>query len=357
MARKDVVLWTAMIDGYGKMGNVENAREMFDEMPERNVVSWSAMMAAYCRVSEFKEVLALFVEMQNKGVKPNDSILVTVLTACAHLGALTQGMWVHSYAKRFERVSSNPILATALVDMYSKCGCVESALAVFYGISDKDVGAWNAMISGVALNGDARKSLELFQQMIVCGNNPNETTFVAVLTACTHAKMVREGLQLFDKMSGTYGVEPCAEHYACVVDLLSRAGMVEEAERFIEEKMGGFAAGDANVWGAILNACRIYKNINVGNRVWKKLIDMGVADCGTHVLTYNIYRDAGWDAEANRVRSMISEAGMKKKPGCSIIEVGNEVEEFLAGDQSHPQALEMCRLLDSILKMAILEHF
>lgn len=244
----------------------------------------------------------------------------------------------------------------ALVDMYSKCGCVESALAVFDGISDKDVGAWNAMISGVALNGDVKKSLELFQQMVVCGNQPNETTFVAVITACTHAKMVRQGLRLFEEMSATYGVEPCVEHYACVVDLLSRAGMVEEAERFIEEKMGGFAAGDPNVWGAILNACRIYKNINVGNRVWKKLIDMGVSDCGTHVLTYNIHREAGWDAEANRVRSMISEAGMKKKPGCSIIEVGNEVEEFLAGDQSHPQAQETCRLLDSILKMANFKH-
>lgn len=145
----------------------------------------------------------------------------------------------------------------ALVDMYSKCGCVESALAVFDGISDKDVGAWNAMISGVALNGDVKKSLELFQQMVVCGNQPNETTFVAVITACTHAKMVRQGLRLFEEMSATYGVEPCVEHYACVVDLLSRAGMVEEAERFIEEKMGGFAAGDPNVWGAIFNACRI----------------------------------------------------------------------------------------------------
>ncbi|KAL5098563.1 hypothetical protein RYX36_002890 [Vicia faba] len=354
--KKDVVLWTAMIDGYGKIGDVESARELFDEMPDRNVVSWSAMMAAYSRVNDFKVVLALFLEMQNEGMKPNASVLVTVLTACAHLGALTQGMWVHSYARRFERISSNPILATAFVDMYSKCGCVESALDVFYGISDKDVGAWNAMISGVALNGDARKSLKLFQQMVVSGSRPNETTFVAVLTACTHAGMVQEGLRLFEEMSGTYRVEPCAEHYACVVDLLSRAGMVVEAERFIEEKMGGFAAGDANVWGAILNACRIHKNINVGNRVWKKLIDMGVADCGTHVLTYNIYREAGWDAEASRVRSMISEAGMKKKPGCSIIEVGNEVEEFLAGDQSHPQALEMCRLLDSILKMDNLEH-
>ncbi|KAK7304175.1 hypothetical protein RJT34_15276 [Clitoria ternatea] len=353
--KRDVVLWTAMVDGYGKIGNVESAREVFDEMPERNAVSWSAMMAAYSRVSDFKQVLALFAEMQNKGTKPNESILVTVLTACAHLGALMQGLWVHSYAKRFG-VDMNPILATALVDMYSKCGCVESALSVFESIVDKDAGAWNAMISGVALNGDAGKSLELFNQMVASGTEPNETTFVAVLTACTHAKMVRQGLRLFEEMSGTYGVVPRVEHYACVIDLLSRAGMVEEAEKFVEERMDGLVAGGPNVWGALLNACRIYKNINVGNRVWKKLVDMGVTDCGTHVLTYNIYREAGWDAEANKVRSMISEAGMKKKPGCSIIEVDNEVEEFLAGDHSHPRAPEMCKLLDSIIRMVNLEH-
>ncbi|TKY73187.1 Pentatricopeptide repeat-containing protein [Spatholobus suberectus] len=353
--KKDVVLGTAMVDGYGKMGNIENAREVFEKMPERNAVSWSAMMAAYSRVSDFKEVLALFAEMQNEGTRPNESILVTVLTACAHLGALTQGLWVHSYARRFD-LDSNPILATALVDMYSKCGCVESALSVFQSIVDKDAGAWNAMISGVALNGDAGKSLELFRQMAASGTEPNETTFVAALTACTHAKMVQQGLWLFEEMSSTYGVAPQMEHYACVVDLLSRAGLVEEAEKFME-KTSGLAAADANVWGALLNACRIHKNIHVGNRVWKKLLDMGVTDCGTHVLTYNIYREAGWDAEANKVRSRISEAGMKKKPGCSIIEVDNEVEEFLAGDHSHPQAQEMYKLLDSILKTGILEHF
>ncbi|XP_029130677.1 pentatricopeptide repeat-containing protein At5g66520-like isoform X2 [Cajanus cajan] len=352
---KDVVLGTAMVHGYGKMGNVESAREVFEEMPERNAVSWSAMMAAYSHVSDFRQVLALFSEMQNEGTRPNESILVTVLTACAHLGALTQGLWVHSYAKRFD-LESNPILATALVDMYSKCGCVESALSVFESIVDRDAGAWNAMISGVALNGDVKKSLELFHQMAASGTDPNETTFVAVLTACTHARMVELGLWLFEEMSSTYGVAPRMEHYACVVDLLSRAGMVEEAEKFMEE-MGGLAAGDANVWGAVLNACRIHKNTHVGNRVWKRLLDMGVTDCGTHVLTYNIYREAGWDAEANKVRSRISETGMKKKPGCSIIEVDNEVKEFLAGDHSHPQAQEMCKLLDCILKMGILEPF
>ncbi|ESW10302.1 hypothetical protein PHAVU_009G197700 [Phaseolus vulgaris] len=353
--KKDVVLGTAMVDGYGKMGNVDKAREVFEQMPDRNAVSWSAMIAAYSRVSDFKEVLALFAEMQNEGTKPNESVLVSVLTACAHLGAFAQGLWVHSYAKRFQ-LDSNPILTTALVDMYSKCGSVESALSVFQSIVNKDAGAWNAMICGVALNGDAEKSLELFYQMAASGTKPNETTFVAVLTACTHAKMVQQGLWLFEEMSSSYGIAPKMEHYACVVDLLSRAGMVEEAEKFMEE-MGGLAASDANVWGALLNACRIHKNIHVGNRVWKKLLDMGIADCGTHVLTYNIYREAGWEAEAKKVRTRIEEIGMRKKPGCSIIEVDDEVEEFLAGDHSHPLAQEMCRLLDSILKMGTLENF
>ena len=140
-----------------------------------------------------------------------------------------------------------------------------------------------------------REELQLFRQMAASRTKPNETTFVAVLTACTHAKMVQQGLWLFEEMSSVYGVVPRMEHYACVIDLLSRAGMVEEAEKFMEEKMGGLTAGDANVWGALLNACRIHKNIHVGNRVWKKLVDMGVTDCGTHVLTYNIYREAGWD--------------------------------------------------------------
>ncbi|KAJ7956685.1 Pentatricopeptide repeat [Quillaja saponaria] len=338
---KDVVLWTTIVDGYGKMGNVETARELFEEMPERNAISWSAIMAAYSRVSNFKEVLSLFREMQKKGTRPNESVLVSVLTACAHLGALMQGLWVHSYAKRYN-LDSNPILATALVDMYSKCGCVEPALSIFEGIPNKDAGAWNAMISGAALNGDANKALELFHKMATNGILPTETTFVAVLTACTHAEMVQEGLQVFEQMITLYGLVPQLEHYACVIDLLSKAGMVQEAETFIEEKMGGVGGGDANVWGALLSACRIHKNVEVGDRVWKKLADMGVADCGTHILSYNIYREAGWDLEANRVRRLISEAGMKKKPGCSVIEVDNAVQEFLAGDLCHPQAQEIC---------------
>ena len=354
--KRDVVLWTAMVDGYGKMGDIENARTLFEEMPERNAISWSAIMAAYSRVGDFKEVLCLFRRMQEAGIKPNESVLVSILTACANLGALAQGLWIHSYAKLCS-FDSNTILATALVDMYSKCGCVDSALSTFHGIRSKDAGAWNAMISGVAMNGDARKSLELFNDMVSNGTQPTETTFVAVLTACTHARLVKEGLKLFGQMSSNYGVEPQLEHYGCLVDLMARAGMLTEAEKFIEEKMGGLGRGDANVWGALLGACRTYGNIEVGNRVWRKLADMGVADCGSHVLSYNLYKESGWDMEAKRVRRLISEAGMKKKPGCSIIEVDGTVEVFLAGDLSHSQAPEICRTLDSLFNIGSLENY
>ncbi|KAJ4957974.1 hypothetical protein NE237_025085 [Protea cynaroides] len=353
--KRDVVLWTAMIDGYGKSSDLKSARALFEEMPERNAISWSAMMAANSRVSDFEEVLNLFSLMQEANTKPNESVLVSVLTACAHLGALAQGLWVHSYVKR-HHLDSNSILATALVDMYSKCGCVEPALLVFEGILNKDVKAWNAIISGVAMNGDAKKSFELFERMNAYGAQPTVVTFVAILTACTHAGFVNEGLLLFEQMSAVYGVEPQLEHYACIVDLLGRAGRLEEAETFIEEKIGGFEGGDANVWGALLGACKIYGNVEIGTKVWKKLTNLR-ADCGTYVLLYNIFREAGWETEARKVRRSISVEGLKKKPGCSLVEVDGVVYEFLAGDLSHPLATEISEVLDSLSRMANLDVF
>ncbi|KAL0346575.1 UNVERIFIED_CONTAM: Pentatricopeptide repeat-containing protein [Sesamum calycinum] len=321
---RDVVLWTTMVDGYGKIGDVEKARAVFDEMPERNVISW------------------------NLGLKPNEAVLVSALTACAHLGALAQGLWIHSYAEKC-KYSSNPILATALVDMYSKCGCMNLALTVFEQIHDKDSRAWNAIISGLALNGDAMKSLELFDNMVLSGTQPTETTFVAVLTACTHAKLLDKGLSLFENMGKIYKIEAKIEHYACMVDLLARSGKLEEAEKFIDEKMGGIDEGDANVWGALLGACRVYGKVEIGNRLWTKLAKKGVADYGIHVLAYNMFREAGWDAEAKSVRRLIQKKQMKKKPGCSAIEVNGIVEEFVAGDVLHPQADDMYRILYSLL--------
>ncbi|KAK4397046.1 putative pentatricopeptide repeat-containing protein, chloroplastic [Sesamum angolense] len=312
---RDVVLWTTMVDGYGKIGDVEKARAVFDEMPERNVISWSTIMAAYSRKSDFREVLCLYRTMEDLGLKPNEAVLFKSYTS------------------------------TALVDMYSKCGCMNLALTVFDQIHDKDSRAWNAIISGLALNGDAKKSLELFDNMVLSGTQPTEATFVAVLTACTHAKLLDKGLSLFENMVKIYKIEVKIEHYACMVDLLARSGKLEEAEKFIDEKMGGIDEGDANVWGALLGACRVYGKVEIGNRLWRKLAKKGVADYGIHVLAYNMFREAGWDAEAKSVRRLIQKKQMKKKPGCSAIEVNGIVEEFVAGDVLHPQADDMYRIL------------
>ncbi|KAK4356983.1 hypothetical protein RND71_022593 [Anisodus tanguticus] len=173
------------------------------------------------------------------------------------------------------------------------------------------------------MNGDAMKSVQFFNRMIASGNQPNETTFVAVLSACSHAKMVDEGLLLFGRMDSVYGVEPRFEHRACVVCLLARAGKLEDAEKFIEENMGGIEKGDANVWGGLLGACRVY-----GDRIWRKLSNMKVADYGTYVLAYNMYKEAGWEMEAKCVRKLIEAMGIKKQPGCSVIEIDSSAELF-----------------------------
>ncbi|GAA0139140.1 hypothetical protein LIER_00749 [Lithospermum erythrorhizon] len=346
----DVVLWTTMIDGYGKVGEVERARALFEGMGERNVISWSAIIAAYSRSSDFKEVLSLYRRMEEDGVRPNESVLVSVLTACAHLGALSQGVWIHKYAKRcgYER---NIILATALVDMYSKCGCIDLALSVFEGIKDKDSGAWNAIIAGVALGGHTMKSLELFDKMLLSRTKPSEATFVAILTACTHMKLVDKGLQFFERMSIEFAIEPKLEHYASVVDLLAKSGKLAEAEKFIEQRMGGFGRGDAYVWGALLNSCRTYGNVDIGDRIWRALTKMGVTDSGMHVLSYNMYKEAGWEVEAKRVRNRVENTRTKKQPGCSVIEVNGVVEEFLVGDFLHPRAKQVCETLGSLVNV------
>ncbi|CAA2997719.1 Hypothetical predicted protein [Olea europaea subsp. europaea] len=153
-------------------------------------------------------------------------------------------------------------------------------------------------------------------------------------------------------MGSIYGVEPKIEHYACVVDLLARSGRLDEAEKFVEEKMGSIGEGDANVWGALLAGCRTHGKVDIGKRMWRKLANEGVPDYGTHVLSYNMYKEAGLEAEAESVRRMIEERRMKKIPGCSSIEVNGIVEEFFAGDLLHPKAQELFKVLDSLLRVS-----
>ncbi|XP_057538952.1 putative pentatricopeptide repeat-containing protein At5g40405 [Amaranthus tricolor] len=345
---KDVVTWTAVINGYVKAGRIIDARELFDKMPERNVVSWSAMITGYAQMGLFKEALELFNDMQKSGFRPNHSSLVGALTACAALGALDQGRWIHAFVDR-NRMELDVKLATALVNMYAKCGCIEMANRVFENMPSRDVFAFTSLISALSNHGQSERAIELFKRMQFEEVTPNEVTFVCVLAACSRMGLIDEGLRVFESMKNWYGIDPGIEHYGCLVDLLARSGMLQEAEQLVR-KMS--MVPDSYVLGAILNACRLYGNVELGEDIVQQLSDRGLDYSGVHTLLSNIYASAKkWDG-VTHVREQMHENMVRKVPGCSLIEVDGVVSEFRAGKRSRKQ---MEDIISTLLHMD--KHF
>ncbi|KAF8400712.1 hypothetical protein HHK36_014012 [Tetracentron sinense] len=233
MKARDVISWTAIVTGFENSGQLDRAREYFDRMPERDFVSWTAMMDGYLRANRFKEALEIFREMQTAKIRPDKFTMVSILTACAHLGALEVGEWIRVYIDK-NKIKSDVFVGNALIDMYSKCGNVESALKVFKQMAHRDKFTWTAMIVGLAVNGHGQEALELFSQMLRASIKPDEVTYIGVLCACTHGGMVDRGREFFSSMTTHYGIEPNVAHYGCMVDLLGRAGQLREAQEVIK---------------------------------------------------------------------------------------------------------------------------
>lgn len=347
----DLVCRTALISAFAKCGNVDFARKMFDEMPERDPISWNAMIAGYAQCGRSREALQLFHLMQVTGVKLNEVSMVSVLSACTHLGALDQGRWAHVYTER-KGLKITVTLGTALIDMYAKCGNMNKAMEVFWGMRERNVYTWTTVIGGLAMNGVGTKCLELFSLMKQAGVRPNEVTFVSVLRGCSVVGLVDEGRQHFDSMKKEYGIEPQLEHYGCLVDLYGRAGCLDEALNVIHNMPMKPHAG---AWGALLNACKVHKNLEMGELASRKLVELEANNHGAYVLLSNIYADSkNWDRVDN-VRQIMKAKGVRKLPGCSVIEVDREVHEFFAGDESHPRYGEIEVMLEEIsrrLKLA-----
>ncbi|KAE8647899.1 hypothetical protein Csa_000638 [Cucumis sativus] len=281
---------------------------IFKNLQQRNIFMYNSMIRGYFLSRFPKQAILCYLDLMDRGFLANKYTFPPLIKACA---------LVYRELKRIGYL----VHAHVIVLGYENDAFVVSALVEFYSLFDLKV---------------ARAT---------------EATFVSILAACTHAKMVERGLEFFDQMYPVYRVQPQFEHYACVVDLMARAGMVEDAEKFVEEKMGGFSNVDANVWGAILSACRQYRNIEIGDRIWTKLSALGLLDGGTQVLSYNIFSEAGREMAAKEVRKKFSEARSKKIPGCSVIVVDGAVQEFLAGDLSHPQVQHICEMLGFLSKM------
>ncbi|KAK0602657.1 hypothetical protein LWI29_035739 [Acer saccharum] len=349
----DLISWNSMISGYLKCGSIEKAKALFDNMTEKDVVSWGAMISGYAQHDRFSETLELFQEMQLEGIRPDQTILVNIISACTRLASLDQGKWIHTYIRK-NGLKINAILGTTLIDMYMKLGCVENALHVFHGMEEIGVSTWNALILGYAMNGLVDKSLDMFIEMKKHGVVPNEITFMGVLGACRHMGLVDEGYRHFNSMIQEYGIEPNIKHYGCMVDLLGRTGMLKEAEKLLETMP---ISPDVSTWGALLGACKKHGDNEMGERIGRKLVELQPDHDGFHVLLSNIHASKGNWGDVHEIRGSMQQRGVVKIPGCSMIEANGTVHEFLAGDMTHPQINEIEDMLDEMAKKLKIEGY
>ena len=345
MQDKDIFSWTTMLDGYAKLGEYDEARHVFDAMPRKDIAALNALISAFEQNGKPKEALAVFRELQlSKDAKPDEVTLVCALSASAKLGAMDLGRWIDVYIKK-HGIKLNYHLTTSLIDMYAKCGDLEKALEVYYSVERKDVFVWSATIAGLAMHGHGRATLDLFSKMLEAKVKPNAVTFTNVLCACSHKGLVNEGQRLFYQMEPVYGVVPGEKHYACMVDMLGRSGLLQEAVKFIEKMP---ILPTISVWGALLGACRLHGNIELAGQACSRLLELDPRNHGAYVLLLNIYARTGkWD-RVSGLRKNMRDFGLKKEPGCSSIEVNGIVHEFLVGDNSHKLSKEINSKLDEI---------
>ncbi|CAA2997707.1 pentatricopeptide repeat-containing At4g18840 [Olea europaea subsp. europaea] len=328
MPVRNVESWNFMVSGYVNCGLIEEARDVFDVMLVKDIVSWNAMISAYAKAGAFGEVLVLFEGMQSVKECPDSCTLVNVLSSCAGLGALSQGKWVHAYIDR-NRIEVEGFLATALVDMYSKCGCIEKALEVFNNTLMRDISTWNSMIAGLSIHGSGYHALKMLNQLVSDGFTPNEVTFISILSACSRAGLVSEGLMMFDHMVHVYGIQPTTEHYGCLVDLLGRRGLLNEAKELLNKST---VKQSPIVWQALLAACRNHGDVELAEYVARKLLELDPKDSAGYVQLSNVHASLGRWNDVTDVRMRMRERGLNKEPGCSTIEIDGNVHEFLAGE-------------------------
>ncbi|XP_011628278.2 LOW QUALITY PROTEIN: pentatricopeptide repeat-containing protein At3g24000, mitochondrial [Amborella trichopoda] len=342
---KDVYLHNVMIASYVNCNRIEEARQIFDEMGERNSVSWNAMLSGYTSIQSEVEALRLFSRMMEGGVEYDSSTLVTLFDACAGLAALEQGKLLHACMIK-QGFMEGVVLDSALLDMYAKCGDIEAAKKKFHRMVERNTISWNAMITGYAKHGQGRDALILFDQMQHNGIHLNHITFLSILSACSHTGLIDEGLKIFLTMIEEHGITPRIEHYNCMVDLLSRAGHLEDAYEIIRTMP---LEPDVSTWGALLGACRVHGNVSLGRHVAGQLFELDPKNPGNYVLLANIFASKGRWKEADEVRKLMKSRGVTKDPGFSWIEIDKEVHMFRAGDSSHFRYKEIRTTLECLL--------
>ncbi|KAM0856558.1 hypothetical protein ACQ4PT_049059 [Festuca glaucescens] len=349
MGIRDTVSWTSMIAGYCRAKRLDEAVQVFGMMPEQDTIAWTALISGHEQNGEEDAALELFEQMLAEGMAPTPFALVSSLGACAKLGLVTRGKEVHGFVLR-HCIGSDPFnifIHNALIDMYSKCGDMATVTAVFERMPERDFISWNSMVTGFSHNGQGKQSLAVFKRMLEAQVQPTYVTFLAVLTACSHAGLVSDGRRILESMQH-HGVEPRAEHYASIIDALGRNRQLEEASEFIKGLSSRVGPGTTGSWGALLGACRVHGNIEIAEKVAESLFQLEPGNSGRYVMLSNIYAAAGqWD-DARRVRALMKGKGLRKDQACSWIEVRSAKHMFVADDTSHCEAKKIYEMLDKL---------
>ncbi|GAV66227.1 PPR domain-containing protein/PPR_2 domain-containing protein, partial [Cephalotus follicularis] len=327
----DPSVGSALIEFYCNCKAIDDAMRVYNRIVNLNPVTWNSLMSGYIQNGRHEEVLQLYVTMRRLSIDSTRSTFSVLFHACSCLGSLQQGQLLHAHMLKtpFE---SNVYAGTSLTDMYSKCGSILDAQKSFASISSPNVAAWTAIINGYALHGLGSEAILLFEHMLEQGVVPNAATFVGLLSACGRAGLVNEGMEIFHSMQKHYGVVPALEHYCCVVDLLSRSGHLHEAERFIIEMP---IEADGVVWGALINACWFWMNMEVGERVAERMHTMDPKPTFAYVIMSNIYAKLGKWGEKMNMRKRLKGLEVKKDPGYSWIELNSRVHVFFVEDKTH----------------------
>nr|XP_043611255.1 pentatricopeptide repeat-containing protein At4g02750-like [Erigeron canadensis] len=371
MPSRDIVTWNSMIDGYVKNGNLEKAVELFKNMPKRNVVSWNTILQGYVLEDDMvkargffknipgkdqttwnimicglqsEEALDLYSQMLQKGIKPDQVTLTGLISVCGSLAVHSWGKAMHSFVIKYA-YDNDSIVVSSLISMYSKCGYMDDANLVFEATVIKDTVSWNAMIVAQAYHSSANKALELFCSMTESGFQPNNLTFLGLLTGCAHSDMVKESWDCFKSMERDWNIHPTAEHYACMIDVLGRTGMLSEAYELVKQLPVEIPS---YTWETLLSCCRVHENFELGELVAEKLSGTRDLDAGMCVLKSNIYAARGMWEDAANVRTLLARRGVKKELGCSWIELQGQVFRFVYNDKSHIKLEELHKMLESL---------
>ncbi|XP_031377707.1 pentatricopeptide repeat-containing protein At5g39680 [Punica granatum] len=341
----DVFLCSALVDTYGKCGKVSYAIRVFDQLPKSNVVTWTSVMAVQYQNGCFEKALDLFPRMMNKDIRPNDFTFAILLNSCGGLSALRTGDILHAMVHKLG-FGDHTDVGNALMHMYSKSGDIEASKRAFQHMNVRNPITWNSMICGYSHHGLGNEALSTFEEMVASGELPNYVTFVGVLSACGHLGLVHEGLYILNHLMPYYGIRPGIEHCTCVIGLFCKAGLLEDAEKFMRSTP---IKWDIVAWRTLLSACHNHKKYGLGKRIAEVVLGMDPNDVGTYVLVSNMYAKAKrWDQVAN-IRKMMRDQSIKKEPGVSWIEIENMTHVFVSDDNKHPEYLQILEKVGELL--------